>query len=174
MALKVTITQLKEHICDFTGCQIISLDTQTNVKLKGGKSNPYQGRVMKVTRGINAMIFKSGVGYENMINTRLKQEYPNSPDYKFESGPRRWGQRLNDTPIIQHTDNEYLEYIALNSGVTTYYLDGDEISKSLIEEYLPPVNNGEQGGIQNKVIIRTPKLESILRVKKAGVDLILE
>jgi len=66
---------IQEQLNDFSGCQIIGLDTRVNVPLRGGKSNPLQGKVTKVSTGNLVMIFKSSAGYRNMVNRRLKKQW---------------------------------------------------------------------------------------------------
>ena len=161
--MKVTYSYLEETLTDFSGCQFVSLDTKTDVKLRGGKSNPLQGRVTKISKGNNVMIFKSGVGYLNMVNRRLKKE--NKPE--FTPGPRVWGARVGDTPIIEHKGKKYLECIFLKAGETTYYLDGKPIPKSQIEEFLPKASNGDQGGLEDKVVIRSFGFDSIIKITKS-------
>ena len=161
--MKVTYSYLEETLTDFNGCQFIGLDTKTVVKLKGGKKNPLQGRVIKITEGNNVMVFKSSVGYINMVNRRLRKE----AKAEFEPQPRRWGTRIKDTPIIEHNGKKYLECIFISPGKTTYYLDGESIPKEIIEQDLPTTTNGHQGGLDDKVIVRTFGFDSIIKVTKS-------
>jgi len=88
-----------ENLSDFKGSQIIGLDTVINVKLTGGKKNPMQGRIKKITEGNVVMIFKNGEGYKNMVNRRLEKQFDDLgmttvelferiADKNFEPGPR--------------------------------------------------------------------------------------
>jgi len=55
----------------------------------------------------------------------------------------------------------------MKPGETTYFLDGKEIAKKDIIG-LPEKKEGDQGGLKDKVIIRTFALDSIIGVRKAG------
>lgn len=160
---------LKQAVDLVKGSTFISLDTITEVKLTGGKKNPLQGRVQKVTRGANVMIFNSTEqnGYENMIKRRMAEE--GKDPSTFVLGKRAWGQRIEQSPFIDHNGKKYLECIFVAPGKTVYLVDGVETDKDDIEG-IPVVKENEesQGGIENKVVIRTFSLDSIATVKING------
>jgi hypothetical protein len=171
----------KSQINSFKGCQIVGLDSLVKVDLLGGKSNPQQGRVTKLTLNSRVMIFKNGKGYFNMVNRRLQKQHEGSSVLSllessasggvWEPGPRAWGERIPNSPFIVHKDKEYLECIFLRGGNSIYMLDGVEIPKSEIQG-LPTKSEGEQGGLVDKVIIRTYSFESILKIRKSKVELV--
>ena len=112
------------------GATFIAIDTETDVKLKGGKKNPHQGRVTKRTVGSNVMVFqnKSINGYEAMVQRRLKKE--GKDPASFELSPRKWGTRLQGVPFVEHKGNYYVEVIFLKAGYTVYLLDGHAVDRS--------------------------------------------
>lgn len=158
---------------EINGTTFISIDTETVVPLTGGKKNPMQGRVTKRVTGSNVMVFtnKNSNGYENMVNRRLVQE-GKDPE-SFELQPRKWGTRIPNSPIIEHKDALYLEVIFLKAGVVQYYLDGSEIRISDIEG-LASKQESEQGGLDNKVIIRTFAFESIKKIRINKMEYVLD
>ena len=170
----------KSEINSFQGCQIVGLDTLVKVDLLGGKSNPQQGRVTKLTTNSRVMIFKNGKGYFNMVNRRLsKQNEANrvfemlateSSNGIWEPGPRAWGERIPNSPFITHKGKEYLECIFLRGGQSTYLLDGVEIPKEEVQG-LPTKVEGEQGGLIDKVIIRSTPLNPFLRFERQKPNL---
>ena len=174
-----------EKLSNFKGSQIIGIDTLTIAKLTGGKSNPMQGKVTKLTEGNVVMMFTSGKGYYNMVNRRLKKQLNDlsipmpseelferiSSDNKFTPGKRVWGVRIPDSPFIEHKGEKYLECIFLKPGTPKYFLDGTEISKDKVQG-LPIKDNGAQGGLKDKVIIRTFKLKSILKIRKSKKEIL--
>lgn len=173
---------LIEKLSDFNGCQIIGLDTVITVKLTGGKKNPMQGRVRKITEGNQVMIFKNGNGYKNMVNRRLKEQFDEIgmtttelferiANQDFEPGPRPWGTRVDDSPIISHKGKLYLECIFLKAGQSKYFLNGEEIAKEDIIG-LPVKTEGQQGGLIDKVVVRTFALDSIIKVRKSKKTLL--
>ena len=137
------------------GASFISLDTMTDVSLKGGKKNPMQGRVTKLVLGSQVMVFqnKKANGYENMVRRRLEQEGKN-PD-GFELQPRKWGERIENLPLVRHEKDDgvhfYLEVIFLRGGDSIYFLDGKPIKKCDIIGLEDREDNPEsQGGLDNK------------------------
>lgn len=177
---------LREIFANVNGSSFVGIDTQSVVKLKGGKKNEQQGRVTKVTVGSQVMVFtnQDQNGYENMVQRRLIEE--GKDPSSFSVGPRKWGTRVEGLPIIEHTKDgvtkDYLEVIFLRPGKTTYFLDGKPIEKEDIigldepEEKpveLPAddeVTNRGQAGLENKVVIRTYSAESILAVRIDGAE----
>jgi len=141
--------------------------------LLGGKANPMQGRVTKVTQGANVMVFqnKTKNAYEAMVRRRLEQEGKN-PD-SFELGVRSWGSRIPNTPIIEHEKDGdvkyYLEVIFLKPGATEYFLDGRRIKKEDIQGLKDvEVDETSQGGLDKKVVIRTISVDNITEVRIDG------
>jgi hypothetical protein len=163
---------LKSAVDHVKGVTFISLDTLTDVKLTGGKKNPLQGRVQKATRGANVMVFNSTEqnGYENMIKRRMAEE--GKDPSTFVLGKRAWGQRIEQSPFIDHNGKKYLECIFVSPGKSVYLVDGVETDKDDIEG-IPVVKENEesQGGIENKVVIRSFSLDSITAVKINGSEI---
>ena len=144
------------------GGTFVGMDTETPVKLKGGKKNPQQGRVTKAMTGATVMCFSNtnGSSYNAMVQRRLEAEGkdPNS----FELSPRAWGERVAGTPFVAHKGKTYLEVIFMQAGTVQYKLDGQPVDASEIEG-LPERSEGAQGGLENKVVIRTFDIENIAR-----------
>jgi hypothetical protein len=140
----------------------------TEVKLTGGKANPFQGRVTKRMTGASVMVFqnKKSNAYENMVNRRLEAE--GKDPASFQLGERAWGTRIPETPFIEHKGQKYLEVIFLKSGSTELLVDGQPYSDHIPGLPEEKTNADSQGGLDNKVIIRTFKLDSIkvIRVNK--------
>lgn len=144
------------------GSSIASIDATTAVALKGGKKNPHQGRITKKARGARIMLFTNTNhnAYKAMVERRLVAEGKNASD--FQLSPRPWGQRIAETPFVENKDTLYVEAVFLSAPTeVTYLLDGQPIAKSDIQGLEEKREEGEQGGLENKVIIRTYKLESI-------------
>lgn len=151
------------------GATFIGIDTVTEVKLKGGKKNEMQGRVTKVMEGAAVQIFARGGsegGYENKVNRRLNKE---GVEVEFEVGPRTWGERRPNLPIVEHNGQQYLEVIFEKPGNSHYLLDGQPIQAAeIIGLDEGPIQAGEQGGLDDKVMIRTFKFDSITGIRIGG------
>lgn len=166
-----TATPIRDILADVNGATFVSIDTQTTPTIRktidteeGRESNPHFGRVQKFINGASVMVFQNKTinGYESMVNRRLEQE--GKDPSSFQLGPRKWGERLKGLPLVEHKGKLYLEVIFLRPGPAHYTLDGKEVDKSEILG-LSPQKEGEQGGLSNKVIIRTFALDSITAIR---------
>jgi len=164
-------TQLIAAFQNVSGASFVGIDTLTEVKLTGGKKNPQQGRITKRMVGAQVMVFQNKTinGYAAMIARRLAAEGKDAAS--FELGERAWGTRVPNMPIIEHFKDGatayYLEVIFLKAGAVSYFQDGAPIAKSDIVG-MADKEEGEQGGLENKVIIRSFKADSITEVRVDG------
>jgi hypothetical protein len=164
-------TQLVAAFASVNGGSFVGIDTLVEVKLTGGKANPQQGRVTKRQVGSQVMVFSNQKtnAYAAMIERRLVAE--GKDPASFTLSPRAWGTRIPDMPIVEHfkdgVTKYYLEVIYLKAGAVEYRLDGAPIAESEIIG-LPVATAGQQGGLDNKVIIRTFAADSITEVRVDG------
>jgi hypothetical protein len=158
---------LQELMNEVNGNSIISIDTLTDVTVKGGKKNPFLGRVTKRTTGSSVMVFqnKNVNGYENMVKRRLQKEGKNPET--FVLGPRQWGTRVPGTPFVEHNGQTYLEVIYLRRGNVEYLVDGQQY-KGDIEGLPPDPEEADQGGLSNKVVIRSYNIASLRAITING------
>ncbi len=158
--------KLEELMKEVNGASFIGIDTITQVKLKGGKSNVLQGHVTKLVTGSNVMVFtnKNGSAYDAMVKRRLEAEGkdPNS----FNLSPRAWGVRRQGEPFVDHKGKTYLEVIFLKAGDVSYYVDDKPVDRKFLANHGLDLDKeeGDQGGLNNKVIIRTYLLESVKKI----------
>lgn len=142
------------------GSTIINITTATTLPLLGGKANPMAGKVLKVTTGTSVMVFqnKKTNGYAAMVQRRLNKEGKN---VEFTLSPRKWGKRVPDMPIVEHGDERYLEVIVLKTGDVHYEYQGKVIAPTAIQGMKPEPEKAEQGGLDDKVIIKAYNFDSI-------------
>jgi hypothetical protein len=161
---EMQIKTLLKAFTDVNGASFIGVDSLTQVPLTGGKKNPMQGRVTKLMTGANVMVLSNQKtnAYAAMIERRLAAE--GRDPQSFQLSARAWGTRIPDMPIVEHNGSYYLEVIFLRPGTVEYFLDGAPIAKQDIEG-MKEATAGEQGGLSNKVIIRTFAAESITEVR---------
>ena len=152
------------------GASFISLVTETVPTIRktidtpdGRQPNPDFGRVTKRIEGLNVMVFTNmnSSGYENMVKRRLEKEGKN-PD-TFELSERKWGTRVPNLPIVEHKGEDYLEVIVLSKGKAVYFVDGVETSPADIQGFTQP-KKAEQGGLDDKVEVRTFKASSVKEI----------
>lgn len=158
---------LQQLLANVNGNSIISIDTVTTPLLTGGKANPHKGNVRKVMIGGNVMVFtnKASNGYANMVHRRLAAE--GKDPASFQLSPRTWGERLQGVPFVQHNGQLYLEVIFLRAGAVHFELNGRRIAREQVQG-LAEHQEAEQGGLDNKVIIRTFKVDSISAITING------
>ena len=158
---------LRAAMATVSGTDFVGIDTITTPVLKGGKSNPMQGRVEKHMTGASVMVFqnKNSSGYANMVERRLLAE--GKDPASFELSPRAWGERVAGLPSVEHKGAEYLEVIFLKAGQVSYTLDGQPIAQGDIIG-LKDAAESTQGGLEAKVIIRTFKADSIKTIRISG------
>lgn len=146
------------------GTSFVTLNTSRIVELSGGKSNPLKGRITKKVSGTNVLISQDRTksAYHEMIRRRLIAQGTANPD--FEPSKRTWGERIKDTPIIQHNDKFYLGCIILREGKSSYFLDGLPIAitdiTGLKHEAVTP-----QFGLEKPVLYRLYSTDSITSLK---------
>lgn len=153
------------------GAMFVGMDTLTVVPLKGGKKNPMQGRVTKQVTGSHVQVFgnvKSN-GYGNMVARRLVAEGKDPEE--FVLSPLSWGERVPETCFIEHKGAFYVQVIFKKAGEVEYFLDNVHIDKVDIvglNEVEP--SEDSQGGLEDKVIVRSYKLESLVAVRANGME----
>ena len=154
---------------NLNGGMFVGLDTETTVTLKGGKKNPLQGKVQKIMTGATVMSFANAKSnaYDNMVKRRLAAE-GKDPE-SFVLSPRAWGERIAGTPFVAHKGEHYLEVIFLHAGRIEYKVGGKVVDPSEIDG-LPDRQEGGQGGLDNRVQIRTFKLSSIKTLRAKGAE----
>ena len=165
------MTNIRTAINDnVNGSTFMSITTSTVPALTGGKANPHKGHVRKVTVGSNVMIFqnKKTHGYEAMVKRRLEKE--GKDPASFQLSERQWGTRVPGTPFVEHKGEYYLEVIFLHAGETHYELAGAKMDPALIVGLPPQREEGRQGGLNDKVIIRTFKISSITSLIINGTE----
>ena len=104
--------------------------------------------------------------YADYVQTIYVQRAVNMLDLADEMGVEL---NENDAELMEHMKSRVVGYETRNGNVS-YLLDGQPIAKEDIEGLPTKKNNGKQGGLSEKmkVIVRTPKLESVTRISMNG------
>lgn len=100
---------------------------------------------------------------------------------RFAVKPRKWGQRIPNSPFIEHVKagevhpSYYLDTIFLRAGQVEYLLDGNPIAEEDIEGLVKTeAKEGDniQGGLkaENQVIVRSLALDSIRAIRTGGTN----
>lgn len=168
-------TSLYTIMAQLSGVSFVSFDATTVPKINktmvndaGEKvANPHFGRITKKTVGARGLVYqnKNVSGYKNQVEKQMAAE---GIVGDFKVGPRKWGVREENLPIVTLRDSVYLEVIFSHSGTSEYLLDGQPINKSEILGMPATKSYGGQGGIEKQIIIRTFDVESLDEVRVFG------
>lgn len=164
MKIAISKPSLENILQGVQGCQPVSIDIVTDPRMTK-TNNPYLGTMKHNT--INGLI---GFNYTNSVNNQLARE---GQDKDFEAQPRKWGVRKGK--LVYHTkDNEekiYIEVKVQSSGEPVFMFNDNEISKSLIEHYLPKHKKpATQEGIDKEIIVRDVSFDSIKAIRVDGKE----
>lgn len=167
----MNLEDIQDLLGKINGATFAGLDTVTSVALKGGKKNPMQGEITKHCYGHNVMLFtnKKNSGYDLMVRRRLEKE--GKDPSTFILGALKWGQRLPNSPIIEHNGKYYIQVIFISAGAVEYMRSGWPIEKLNIEGLDEKPESADQGGLDNKVIVRTYALDSIKAIRIMGEEI---
>lgn len=168
-------------LAPINGATFAALDTQTEVKLTGGKANPQQGRIVKRCLGNRVMLFtnKFSSGYDNMVKRRLEQA--GLDPATFEAGKLPWGARVPNSPFIEHQGKLYLQCVFLVAGDIRYFerVNGEQFANKLFREVakqdiigLSDRTGSEHQGLERnkQVIVRTYDIGSIQAIRAFGSE----
>lgn len=154
---------LEELLKKINGCSFASLDCVTE---------PSPG-IRKETTGKRVILFtnKNTNGYQNMVRRRLL-EAGKDPD-SFALGDRRWGERLPNSPLVEHKGVLHLEVIELTPGATRCFIGTREVDCANLG--LRKGRAPNQGLPSDQTVkVRDIKLENITRIALMGEVLVME
>jgi hypothetical protein len=176
---------IKTMILEMAGrCSFANIITVTEPKLT--KKSRTTGATLNETFN-HSRIIKIGerqvsIGncYETAVNNR--GEKLGLDNFDFTASPRTWGSRVENSAIIEHKNEYYLEYFYLNANKSTYkyvWENGDELTQeelSIAKIDFLPVNNGSnkqaEAGLdkEEQIAINTVKIDNILSIKAFGKE----
>jgi hypothetical protein len=129
------------------------------------RGNPFFGRVSKVSKVSGSINWL----YSKWVNDQREREngftvleggaVKEGVVEKFVAEKRRWGQRLERSPYVEHNGKYYLELGVDESLEHNYYLDGEIVPKDSelfesIKPWLPKPRKSNRQGVDNDVILR--------------------
>jgi hypothetical protein len=156
--MKILVEQLVEMLVKNKGAKIVTLYTETQPKMKK-TNNPYLG-VIKKSR-INGVV---NFNYENSVNRQRVRE-DSTPDFKAEE--RKWGKRINGTPVVEHKGKYYLEVKVERTLDTKYELNNEEVSYESLKPFFYERSTGRQE-LEKEVILRDFSLDNLKALKYNG------
>jgi hypothetical protein len=156
--MKILVEQLVEMLVKNKGAKIVTLYTETEPKMRKA-NNPYLG-VVKKSR-INGVV---NFNYENSVNRQRVRE-DSVPDFKAEE--RKWGKKINGTPVVEHKGKYYLEVKVERTLDSKYELNGQEIDSKLLAPFFYKKSVSRQE-VENEVVLRDFSLDNLKALKYNG------
>lgn len=130
------------------------------VKLKGGKSNPLQGRVTQYTTGSEVTLCSKFTTYHEL----MQEACTKAGTGKVEFGERRWGQHIGDTLFIEHLDNLYVQLIIDKVGTRRYLVDDKEATAEEVAAIEASLPNTYESSTQLPLRLAAMNIESIITI----------
>jgi len=148
---KLTEKQLLDFLINYKRCTPISIEIETPVKMRK-TNNPYVGATC--CKKINGMI---NFDYGNSINRQRDRE---NKQEDFNPYIRKWGVHITKS-VIGHKGNYYLQLKLENSGLPTYYFEGNVISYDLLYPFINQNSYSSRQGVDKEIQVRDIKMCNI-------------
>lgn len=169
---RISSQELILQLSSVVGSQFVSVITETEPRMRK-TNNPYNGNVIKRSVQNGLVNFQ----YDEGVKRRLAKE--GKDPNEFESGtswhePVKLNGRL--TPFCRHkkTGDLYFRYQLHNSRSQFFNKNtGDEISKDALTPFLYDSDSYKNQGLDEPLMIITPKLSSIKEITFGGKRFIL-
>jgi hypothetical protein len=149
--------ELRDNLMQMKGAVICTVNAETTPKMRK-TDNPYVD-VVKVS-SVNGII---NWIYEDAVNKQRSRE---ELEPNFTAFPRKWGNRIKGSPLVEHNGNYYLE-MKVQSAQAQYILGNEEIAVSELIPYFYDRSKSRQG-VEKEVVLRDYALENIKSIKYAG------
>ena len=191
----ISQNQLVELLKGIHGATFVGFQATTAVKLlKKSKDTKLPCPFTNIVKRIKASCIL-GKNYKNAVNRQtlmdngidssgsekqIQQKLEAAGLTVFEAKPRKWGERIKGTPLIEHNGKYYAECIFREQDnhrvhVLGYYdARGNEISKEDLQEYMPTRTPSKtQSHNANEELVRDYKIESWDTLNLNGEQLVI-
>lgn len=161
----ITEAQLVDMLRQNKGATIVTIVTRTEPGMRK-TGNPFVGKVVKISR-VNGML---GFNYSNSVNRQLERE---GEVADFVAQPRKWGIRIEGTPLVEHEGNFYVEMkVEKSLGHRFEWTDnGTILDDKAIEDmkaFMPIKSSSSSQGTDKEIILRDYKVASIIAITYRG------
>ena len=156
-------TELVTMLMNRKGCTVVTIKAVTDARLK--KTGNDHGSCSKIAR-VNGMI---GWNYTNSVNNQRTRE---GIEAHFEAQPRKWGERIKGTPLVEYKGEYYLEVKIERILDITYVRDNDGkiVTYSEIEPFMPAKRKPTTQGTEKDIIVADYKINNIEEIKIDGQE----
>lgn len=136
-------------------------------ELKSPKKNGTSGRVSKSGR---TQVMLNHV-YGNSVNYQREREGKKAD---FVPNPRKWGERIQGTTLVQHKGRVYLETKILKALNTQWWLDSKPVNLEDIKHMVhDKSSNKEHQGLDKEEILRDWDIDNLEYVNMLGEQYVL-
>lgn len=161
----VTRQELKDLLATQKGATMVTIISHTDPATRKGD----KGKVVKQST-TNGVI---NWNYEGSVNRQQKRE---GGEGTFQAKPRKWGQKIEGTCLIEHKGNYYLELKVERALKAEYFErrpDGSLVAttKEAIAAILPKKRSSAPSqGVNKEIILRDYKLTNIVILRMGGKE----
>lgn len=170
----LTMNQLSQMIKDVKGATFCAFEYSAPVEMKK-TGNPHKDSILTKTQTVSGNI---GQRYDNAIQKAVENE---GKEALVENGTmdvsvkqHKWGEHDGKNIIFNpKTGVESLQLTLTGnqgSGDIHYFLDGIEIDKSDVAEWLPSKKPYKKDGLDTEIIVRDFRLDRISKVRLLGEE----
>lgn len=149
----ITRNRLIERLRETVGAMPVTIIAETLPKLK---KNPF-GKVRKISR-VNGFI---NWHYANSVNNQRARE---GNDEQFIAKPRKWGNREENSPLVEHHGALYLEMKVERSLSHEYRNDFGTLTDEIIKPFLYEKPDSGRQEVEKTVILRDYKIDNIVGI----------
>ena len=151
----ITLNQLLDILFNFSGYSFAGLQTLTDARAKK-TDNPFKDKIVLKE---SQLLVNLGFTYSNSLVNQAKRENVSTD---FDVQPRKWGERIKGTSLVEHKGNHYLEAKVEKVYSTRYTdVDGNELDKQDVLPFLPKKReSATQDKLTKKIYLRDFKLAS--------------
>ena len=158
--MEITVNELLNLLNQIEKPTFVHITMETEVRMNK-KDNPYFGRVKKVTSG-NYLLCSD---YEQRVNNNSEKE---GQERTFKSELPKGKKHISKCVLVD-TKTESVHYVMLErfdeiKTKVSYYMDGNEIEKQLISDWLRSSYKSKKQTQERKVMVFTPKLTNIREI----------
>lgn len=154
-------TLTRQQFLDKIGTKRKEIFITSFTDVKTSKDCPYKN--IKKIQDIRVAV---NFNYVHEVN---KQRLNEEKDMDFIPSSRKWGTRVDNTCLIEHKGQYYIECEYLEKK-NEYYIDDNRklLTKGEIEQYLPVQKGSSSQKLDNPVRINTFKIENIKEIEIDG------
>lgn len=159
--------QFIERMKEQRGATFATIQVLTEPSIKCPKTSGMAGRIKErsVVNGVLNHVYGNSVNYQRSREGK---------EADFEPLPRKWGQRIKGTTLVEHKGRYYLEMKVEKASNPQYFLDGKPVQKEDIDQYLLPKRKSKsRQGLKKETILRDFDVKNIEVVRMNREEIVL-